>query len=134
MRRCGVCVAPEVARKGRCGGSRRGGGELKRRVRFCWGGSLQADGKTVAVKRVDIFDMAAKKRERCLQEVQLLKTLSHPHIIKMVDSFIDENTLIICFEWAPAGDLKRLLRRHIERREPLSEHMVRTRRHLRGAW
>ena len=35
------------------------------------GGSL-GDGRTVAIKKVDIFEMSAKKRERCMQEVQLL--------------------------------------------------------------
>jgi hypothetical protein len=28
---------------------------------------MQEDGRTVAIKKVEIFDMAVKKRERCLQ-------------------------------------------------------------------
>ena len=52
---------------------------------------------------VQIFEMTQKKRERCLQEVTLLQQLSHPYIIQMYDAFIDENMLIIIFEWAPAG-------------------------------
>jgi len=55
------------------------------------------------VLHLQIFDMAPKKRERCLQEVQLLQTCKHPNIIQMLDAFIDENQLIIVFEWAPAG-------------------------------
>eukprot|EP00955_Chlamydomonas_euryale_P033549 347947-Chlamydomonas_euryale.AAC.8 len=47
--------------------------------------------------------MSQKKRERCLQEVKLLSKLSHPNIIQMLDAFIDDNQLIIIFEWAPAG-------------------------------
>ncbi len=47
--------------------------------------------------------MTQKKRDRCLQEVTLLAQLSHPYIIQMLDAFIDENMLIIVFEWAPAG-------------------------------
>ena len=47
--------------------------------------------------------MSQKKRERCLQEVTLLQQLSHPNVIQMFDAFIDENMLIIVFEWAPAG-------------------------------
>ncbi len=50
-----------------------------------------------------IFEMTQKKRERCLQEVTLLQQLSHPFVIQMLDAFIDENMLIIIFEWAPAG-------------------------------
>lgn len=39
------------------------------------------------------------------QEVTLLAQLKHPYIIQMLDGFIDENMLIIIFEWAPAGKL-----------------------------
>lgn len=52
---------------------------------------------------MQIFEMSQKKRERCLSEVTLLAQLSHPYIIQMLDAFIDENMLIIIFEWAPAG-------------------------------
>ena len=52
---------------------------------------------------IQIFEMTQKKRERCLQEVTLLQQLSHPYIIQMYDAFIDDNMLIIIFEWAPAG-------------------------------
>jgi NIMA (never in mitosis gene a)-related kinase 1/4/5 len=74
----------------------------------------KSDGKIVAIKRVEIFEMTPKKRERCLQEVDLLKVLTHPNVIQMLDAFIDENQLIIVFEWAPAGDLKRLIKKAAE--------------------
>eukprot|EP00959_Pyramimonas_sp_CCMP1952_P196046 4098930-Pyramimonas_sp.AAC.1 len=68
--------------------------------------------------------MAPKKRERCLQEVQLLQTLHHPNIISMLDSFIEDNMLIIVFEWALGGDLKRLVRRQMEQRTLLDESVI----------
>lgn len=87
-------------------------------------GVRKSDRRTVAIKKVEIFDMVAKKRERCLQEVQLLQSLSHPNIIHMVDSFIEDNMLIIVFEWALGGDLKRLLKRQIEMSEFLDEGVI----------
>jgi hypothetical protein len=51
-------------------------------------GTRRSDGLTVAIKQVDIFEMSVKKRERCLQEVQLLGNLRHPAIIGMIDSFL----------------------------------------------
>lgn len=82
------------------------------------------DGRVVAVKKVEIFEMSQKKRERCLQEVKLLQQLDHPNIIQMLDAFIDENQLIIVFEWAPAGDLKRLIKKTAESGKPLDEAAI----------
>eukprot|EP00775_Hariotina_reticulata_P005831 gene5831-6072_t len=74
-------------------------------------GIRRQDGLVVAIKRVDIDTMAAKKRERCIKEVHLLQQLNHPHILTCHDAFIDQQQLIIVTEWAPGGDMKRLIRR-----------------------
>ncbi|GIL47112.1 hypothetical protein Vafri_4022 [Volvox africanus] len=87
-------------------------------------GVRREDGRVVAVKKVEIFEMSAKKRERCLQEVTLLQQLDHPNIIQMLDAFIDENMLIIIFEWAPAGDLKRLIKKTAEQGKKLDEPSI----------
>jgi len=87
-------------------------------------GIRQDDGRVVAVKKVEIFEMTQKKRERCLQEVTLLQQLNHPYIIQMLDAFIDENMLIIVFEWAPAGDLKRLIKKTAEAGKTLDEASI----------
>lgn len=84
------------------------------------------DGRRVALKKVQIFDMMdAKARERCLKEVNLLQTLPvHPCIIQYIDSFIDNNELYIVFEWAEHGDLRRLLRRAQESNASLQEPQI----------
>ena len=68
--------------------------------------------------------MDEKQREKCLKEVRLLQSLDHPNIIKYMDSFIDENELIIVFEWAEAGDLKRQIRKAIEKKARFDERVV----------
>lgn len=85
-----------------------------------------ADGKRVALKKIQIFDMLdTKARERCLREVNLLQSLPpHTCIIQYLDSFIDNNELYIVFEWAEHGDLKRLLRRALESNASLQEHQI----------
>ena len=83
------------------------------------------DAKTVALKKIQIFDMMdAKGREKCLKEVRLLQSLHHPNIIRYEDSFIDGSELIIVFEWAEAGDLKRQIRKAVERGARFDERVA----------
>lgn len=51
-----------------------------------------------------------RQREKCLKEVDIMKKLSHPHIIRYIDSFIHNSELIIVTEWAQKGDLKKLVK------------------------
>lgn len=58
--------------------------------------------------------MDPKQRDKCLKEVELMKPLKHPNIIQYIDSFTYNNELIIITEWASKGDLKKLIKSHIE--------------------
>ena len=44
-----------------------------------------------------------------------MQSLSHPNVVQYLDSFLDGNELVIALEWAAAGDLKRQLRKAVEK-------------------
>lgn len=66
-------------------------------------------GQVVALKRVQLGEIIdEKKRAKTLKEVKLLQSLTHPNIVKYLDSFLSEDDLIIVFEWAEVrGELCR---------------------------
>jgi NIMA (never in mitosis gene a)-related kinase len=109
--------------------------------------SRKSDNQLVAVKKISIDMMDQKARTKTLKEGKLLQTLNHPNIIAYLDSFIvsgrpkqlgvyvsppnppparaqDGNELIIVFEWAAAGDLKRQIRKAQERNTYFDERVV----------
>ena len=83
-----------------------------------------SDDEVVALKRINVDSVDDKARDKCLKEVGFLQSLDHPNIIKYMDSFINDNDLVIVFEWAAAGDLKRQLRKAQERGVGFEERII----------
>ena len=85
----------------------------------------KVDNLTVAVKKIAVDVMDRKEVETCMQEVMLLKSVTdHPNIISYLDSFLDENYLIIILEWAGAGDLKRQISKAKQKSARFDEGLV----------
>jgi NIMA (never in mitosis gene a)-related kinase len=51
-----------------------------------------------------------RKRREAMKEVQILKKLDHPNIIKYYGSFVEDQSLFIVMEYAEGGDLHRVLK------------------------
>lgn len=85
----------------------------------------QKDQKLVALKIIKIYDIMDKNLiDKCLQEVNLLQKVSHPNIVKYLDSFIGQNELFIAIEWADKGDVKRLIKKYKQEGDLLDEPKV----------
>jgi NIMA (never in mitosis gene a)-related kinase len=80
--------------------------------------------EVVALKRINVDSIDDKARDKTLKEVGFLQSLDHPNIVKYMDSFINDNDLVIVFEWAAAGDLKRQVRKAQERGVGFDERVV----------
>jgi len=79
----------------------------------------------VAIKRVHMFgSLSGKKREKVIKEARILESLSHPNIIAYLDSFIDDQDLMIVCEWAEAGDLKYQVRKALSKGIRFQEYTI----------
>lgn len=70
----------------------------------------------------------ASKSKKMMQEVKILKSLDHPHIVKFVDCFIDMKgpvkVLCILMEYCSGGDLDSHLKLQEKKGRYFSEREV----------
>ena len=69
----------------------------------------RSDGRLVAVKQVQIFEMDSDGRKECVNETRILASLSHPNIIQYLNYFTHDNDLYLILELAESGDLGSLI-------------------------
>eukprot|EP00826_Nyctotherus_ovalis_P056737 TRINITY_DN771_c0_g5_i1.p1 TRINITY_DN771_c0_g5~~TRINITY_DN771_c0_g5_i1.p1 ORF type:complete len:122 (-),score=30.17 TRINITY_DN771_c0_g5_i1:75-440(-) len=67
--------------------------------------SLKLQGETFVLKRIPISHLNPRQQKEALFEVQILRRLKHPNIIKYYTSFIEDESLFILMEYASGGDL-----------------------------
>ncbi|XP_046447546.1 serine/threonine-protein kinase Nek7-like [Daphnia pulex] len=73
---------------------------------------LPCPSRRVAIKRVELLEMVdSKARADCVKEIQLLKQLKHPNVVRYLGSFEENQSgqLLIVLELAGAGDLAKFL-------------------------
>eukprot|EP01041_Mallomonas_annulata_P008586 gene8586-17713_t len=80
--------------------------------------------KFVCVKVIKIKNIPKKEREATKIEVDLLRRLHHPNIVRYIDSFLSKNneSLCICMEYCDGGDLASQIK--AARRKLFSEEKV----------
>ena len=73
-------------------------------------------------KEISYGDMSEKEKQLLVQEVNLLRELRHPHIVRYHDRIVckEESTLYIIMEFCAAGDLATLIQKTRQQSVPIS--------------
>ncbi|KXZ42056.1 hypothetical protein GPECTOR_214g438 [Gonium pectorale] len=84
----------------------------------------RTDGRVFALKQVDLSRIKERvERAMAVDEARMLAQLTHPHVVRYYDSFIDsENRLNILMEFAAKGNLRTLLKSY--KGKPMPEDAV----------
>ncbi|XP_023203264.1 serine/threonine-protein kinase Nek2 [Xiphophorus maculatus] len=85
-----------------------------------------SDGKILVWKELDYGTMAESEKQMLVSEVNLLRELKHPNIVRYYDRIIDRTntTLYIVMEYCEGGDLASLISRCIKERRYLEEQFI----------
>ncbi|TPX37860.1 hypothetical protein SeMB42_g06841 [Synchytrium endobioticum] len=81
-------------------------------------------GHVVAVKRIPLMDQDQDGVEDLMKEVELLKSLSHPNIVRYEGFLCDPKTLNIVLEFVEAGSLSSILKQFGKMPEKLCVNYV----------
>lgn len=72
------------------------------------------DTAVVALKQIHLSQISKQAKEQADNEVILLKSLYHVNIVRFYDSFVDGNVLNIVMEYADGGNLRQLVKLHVQ--------------------
>ncbi|KAJ9517846.1 hypothetical protein QJQ45_004112 [Haematococcus lacustris] len=83
-----------------------------------------SDGQLYALKEMDVRQMSQAEREDSANEVRLLASVVHPNVISYNEAFLDGNRLCIIMEYAPDGDLAKVIKKWQALRRPMPEDLI----------
>ncbi|PGH04012.1 CAMK/CAMK1/CAMK1-RCK protein kinase [Polytolypa hystricis UAMH7299] len=78
----------------------------------------------VAIKVVRKFEMSSKQRANILKEVQIMRQLDHPNIVKLIEFSESRQYYYIVLELCPGGELFHQIVRLTYFSEDLSRHVI----------
>ena len=84
------------------------------------------DGKILVWKELNYGVMSEKDRNRIVSEVNILRELHHPNIVKYYDRIIDKKNskLYIVMEYCPGGDLSKIIKHNRKNNQYFSEDLI----------
>lgn len=85
-----------------------------------------SDGKILVWKEIDYGKMSDKEKSQIVSEVNILRELNHPNIVKYYDRIIDKqhSKIYIIMEYCEGGDISQLIKRLKKNKESLTEDLI----------
>jgi len=86
----------------------------------------KSDGKILVWKELNYGTMKEKYRHHIMSEINILKELHHPNIVKYYDNIIEKETtkIYIVMEYCPGGDLSQLIKRCRQSKQYIKEDII----------
>ncbi|KXS15482.1 kinase-like protein [Gonapodya prolifera JEL478] len=86
----------------------------------------KTDGKVLARKEIDYRKMSDREKRQLVAEVNILRELRHPHIVRYYERYVDrDNCLIyIIMEYCEGGDLSSVIKRCRKESRTIPEPVV----------
>lgn len=86
----------------------------------------RADGKTLVWKELNYGKMSEKEKQMLVSEVNILRELNHPNVVRYYDRVIDRSTskIYIVMEYCEGGDISTLIKNSRKEKQYLPEDMI----------
>jgi NIMA (never in mitosis gene a)-related kinase len=91
-----------------------------------WQARHKQTGQIVAIKEIDFSTMQRREKQLLVNEVNVLRKLNNPYIVKYIDRCVkrDEKKIYIVMEFCPGGDLQRLITSTRGHNQNISEDQI----------
>ena len=86
----------------------------------------RSDGRILVWKELNYGSMSDKEKQLVVSEVNILRELRHPHILRYYDRIIDKPTtkLFVITEYCEGGDLGKLIKRYRAKAGKIDEQRI----------
>ncbi|CAG9316665.1 unnamed protein product [Blepharisma stoltei] len=86
----------------------------------------KTDGKILVWKEIDYGEMNDKEKQQVVTEVNILRELHHPSIVRYYDRIIDKRAakIFIVMEFCENGDMSHVIRRCKRENDPMPEDLI----------
>ena len=86
----------------------------------------KADGRVMVWKELAYGKMGEKEKQQLVAEVNILRELNHPHIVRYYDRIIDKQAakIYIIMEYCEKGDLAQIIKGCRQQKDHIAEDVI----------